>query len=190
MKRAGLILVAVATTVLGLAGSSSANHHACPVVTTYADGTVNVDRKGCMPVFVPNLIGGPKSALPPGANLTLPIPIPLPELETPAPEDLGVGEMDLLPPIDPLSDSGPDFACLRPNLGAPDDSDPPVPGPEPVNGRDDDGFPIEKVLLNGNVMLGNRQVVALPTVCAPTVVSSDGRMITILVSASIVVLAP
>ena len=155
------------------------------VITTYANGTVNVDRKDCAPIFVPYPIGGPKSALPPGANLTLPIPIPHPELKTPSPEDLGIGEQSLLF-LDPLSDSGPDFACLRPNLGNPDNSDPPNTGPEPVNGIDDDGFPIEKILLNGNVMLGNRQVVALPRVCAPTVVSSDGRKITILVQASLV----
>ena len=81
----------LAGTVLLAPAPARANHHACPQVTTipHADGTttINVARKNCAPTYVPYPIGGPKSPLISGANLT--VPLYLPGIQTPLPPDLG-----------------------------------------------------------------------------------------------------
>src|SRR5262249_50164178 len=118
---------------------------------------------------VPCAMGGPKSAGVSGANQ--PVPIYLPGLQTPLPPDLGQWG-DIITPAysDPLNDAGPDLSCLRPNLGKPQGGDPPIPSPGSAN----DPFPIEYVLRNGNLQLGDGREVSVASVCAPTVVRSDG----------------
>src|ERR1700754_5079758 len=174
----------VAGALLLAPGSAQANHHACPQVTIIPNGdgtsTINVARKNCAPTYVPYPIGGPKSPLITGANQT--VPIYLPGLQTPTPPDLGQWG-DILTPAysDPLNDAGPDLSCLRPNLGTPQGGDPPIPSP----GSAADPFPIEYVLKNGNLQLGNGQEVPIPQVCAPTVVKSDGRQIYLFADANV-----
>ncbi len=165
-------------------GAAHANHHACPQVTTIPnpDGTttINVARKNCAPTYVPYPIGGPKSPLVSGANQT--VPLYLPGIQTPLLPDLGQWG-DILTPAfsDPLNDAGPDLSCLRPNLGQPQGGDPPIPSP----GSAADPFPIEYVLRNGNLQLGDGREVAIASVCAPTVVRSDGRKVYLFADANI-----
>src|SRR5262245_29453684 len=184
MKCRAFAAAAVVLGVLAAAGPAQANHHACPVVSTQPNGdgttTVNVARKNCAPTYVPYPIGGPKSPLISGANQTL--PIYLPALSTPQPPDLGQWG-DIITPAysDPLNDAGPDLSCLRPNLGKPQGGDPPIPSPGSAN----DPFPIEYVLRNGNLQLGDGREVSVASVCAPTVVRSDGSSVYLFADANI-----
>jgi hypothetical protein len=179
-----LVIAPAIAAVALLPAAASANHHACPVVTTTpnANGTttVNVARKNCAPTYVPYPIGGPKSPLVSGANQT--IPIYLPGIQTPQLPDLGQWG-DIITPAysDPLNDAGPDLSCVRPNLGTPTGGDKPIPSPGSAN----DPFPIEWVLKNGNVQLGGGTVYPTPQVCAPTVVKSDGSKVYLFVDANI-----
>jgi hypothetical protein len=164
--------------------AAQANHHACPQVTTIPNGdgttTINVARKNCAPTYVPYPIGGPKSPLISGANQT--VPLYLPGIQTPLLPDLGQwGDIVTPPYSDPLNDAGPDLSCLKPNLGTPQGGDPPIPSP----GSASDPFPIEYVLKNGNLQLGNGQEVAIASVCAPTVVKSDGSKVYLFADANI-----
>jgi len=174
----------VAGTLLLAPGSAQANHHACPQVTTIpnSDGTttINVARKNCAPTYVPYPIGGPKSPLVSGANQT--VPLYLPGIQTPLPPDLGQWG-DIITPAysDPLNDAGPDLSCLRPNLGQPTGGDPPIPSPGSAN----DPFPIEYVLKNGNLQLDDGRQVSIASVCAPTVVRSDGSSVYLFADANI-----
>ena len=174
----------VAGALLLVPGQAQANHHACPQVTITPndDGTstINVARKNCAPTYVPYPIGGPKSPIITGVNQT--VPLYLPGIQTPLVPDLGQWGDIITPPYsDPLNDAGPDLSCLRPNLGTPQGGDPPIPSP----GSAGDPFPIEYVLRNGNLQLGDGREVAIPTVCAPTAVRSDGRQVYLFVDANV-----
>ena len=174
----------VAGALLLVPGQAQANHHACPQVTITPndDGTstINVARKNCAPTYVPYPIGGRKSPIITGANQT--VPLYLPGIQTPLVPDLGQWGDIITPPYsDPLNDAGPDLSCLRPNLGTPQGGDPPIPSP----GSAGDPFPIEYVLRNGNLQLGDGREVAIPTVCAPTAVRSDGRQVYLFVDANV-----
>ena len=161
-----------------------ANHHACPQVTITPndDGTstINVARKNCAPTYVPYPIGGPQVADHHGRQPDRPaVPAGIP---TPLVPDLGQWGDIITPPYsDPLNDAGPDLSCLRPNLGTPQGGDPPIPSP----GSAGDPFPIEYVLRNGNLQLGDGREVAIPTVCAPTAVLSDGRQVYLFADANV-----
>jgi hypothetical protein len=144
------VLAAALTALAVLPGRALANHHACPQVTI-TQGDVNVARKDCSPVYVPYPVGGPKSPLPPGANIVLPpvvagcqsqgignggITCPagslvyIPTITTPYPPFAplpGQGS-----PSDPLGCYGPDLSFvqklyLTPILGQPRGSDPADP---------------------------------------------------------------
>ena len=182
MKRRALAAASI-TAALAFAAPASANHHACPQVTTtpHADGTttVNVARTNCAPTYVPYPVGGPKSPLISGANQT--VPLYLPGIQTPRAPDLGQWGDIITPPYsDPLNDAGPDLSCVKPDLGRPVGGDPPIPSPGSAN----DPFPIEYVLMNGNLQLGNGQIVS-PTVCAPTAVRSDGSQVRLFMDANV-----
>jgi hypothetical protein len=176
--------VLVAGMLLLVPGPARANHHTCPQVTVKpnADGTstINVARRNCTPTYVPYPIGGPKSPLISGVSQT--VPIYLPHLQTPALPDLGQWG-DILTPAysDPLNDAGPDLSCLKPNLGTPQGGDPPIPSP----GSTDDPWPIEWVLKNGNLQLGDGREVSIASVCAPTVVKSDGSKVYLFADANV-----
>lgn len=184
MPRYMLVLAAAIAAAALVPATASANHHACPQITTTpnADGTttINVARKNCAPTYVPYPIGGPKSPVISGANQT--IPIYLPGIQTPLLPDLGRWG-DIITPAysDPLNDAGPDLSCVKPDLGRPQGGDPPIPSP----GSAADPFPIEWVLKNGNVQLGNGTVYPTPSVCAPTAVRSDGSKVYLFVDANI-----
>jgi hypothetical protein len=174
----------LAGALLCVPGTAHANHHACPQVTTIPnpDGTttINVARKNCAPTYVPYPIGGPKSPLISGTNQK--VPLYLPGIQTPLLPDLGQWGDIITPPFsDPLNDAGPDLSCLRPNLGQPQGGDPPIPSP----GSAGDPFPIEYVLRNGNLQLGDGREVSIASVCAPTVVRSDGSSVYLFADANI-----
>ena len=59
-------------------------------------------------------------------------------------------------------------------------------GPKsPLVSGANDPFPIEWVLKNGNLRLGDRTVVPAPSVCAATVVKSDGSKVYLFVDTNI-----
>ena len=103
-------------------------------------------------------------------------------IQTPLVPDLGQWG-DILTPAysDPLNDAGPDLSCLKPNLGQPQGGDPPIPSPGSAN----DPSPIEYVLRNGNLQLGDGREVAIASVRAPTVVRSDGSKVYLFADANI-----
>jgi hypothetical protein len=176
--------IAAAAAFAAVPSVAQANHHACPQITTIpnANGTttINVARKNCAPTYVPYPIGGPKSPVVTGANQT--IPIHLPGIQTPLLPDLGRwGDITTPAFSDPLNDAGPDLSCVRPDLGRPVGGDPPIPSP----GSAADPFPIEWVLRNGNVQLGDGRVIPTPQVCAPTAVRSDGSRVYLFIDANI-----
>ncbi|MDA0172932.1 hypothetical protein OJ998_27775 [Solirubrobacter taibaiensis] len=176
--------IVIAGALLLVPGQARANHHACPqvTVTPNANGTstINVARKNCAPTYVPYPIGGPKSPLISGVNQT--VPLYLPGIQTPLVPDLGQWGDIITPPYsDPLNDAGPDLSCLKPNLGTPQGGDPPIPSP----GSAADPFPIEYVLKNGNLQLGDGREVAIASVCAPTVIKSDGSKVYLFADANI-----
>ena len=147
--------------------AAHANHHACPQVTTIPNGMAprrstsrarTARRHTCR---IRSAVPSRRSIS--GANQT--VPLYLPGIQTPLLPDLGQWG-DIITPAysDPLNDAGPDLSCLKPNLGQPQGGDPPIPSPGSAN----DPFPIEYVLRNGNLQLGDGREVAIASVCAPT----------------------
>ena len=129
---------------------------------------------------MPYSLGGPKSPPISGANQT--VPLYLPGIQTPLLPDLGAWG-DIVTPAysDPLNDAGPDLSCVRPDLGRPTGGDPPIPSPGSAN----DPFPIEWVLRNGNVQLGDGRELSVAQVCAPTAVRSDGKKVYLFMDANV-----
>lgn len=141
LRGTSAIVAALATCALVVPATASANHHACPQLTTTPTGAANqstnidVSRKDCSPFYVPYPIGGPKSPLPPGANYTIPFALPAGQINTAnllAAVGVKAGPDDQA--FDLLGSVGPDFSQIRPNLGTPQDSDPANPyPPSPLN---------------------------------------------------------
>ena len=120
----------IATACLIGPAAASANHHACPQVTTSSGGNAEVARKDCSPVYVPYPVGGPKSPLPSGANQNT--GLPLPAAQTPTPPNLSESIPGQQSPPDSLGCAGPDLSPIRketlqPTLGTPTNSDPADP---------------------------------------------------------------